>query len=50
MKMGRMVCYVMMVQAYVLVRTMLLVANVNNVLLDIGTFLHVKVHKNIPKL
>ena len=47
MKMGQMVYYVMMVLVYVLVRKMLLVRNVTNVLLDIGAFLHVKVHKNI---
>ena len=48
MQMGQMVYYVMMVLVYVLVRPMLLVANVSSVLLGIGTFLHVKVHKIIP--
>ena len=48
MKMGQMVYHVMMALVYVLVRTMLLVTNVLSVLLDIGTFLHVKVNKNIP--
>ena len=46
--MGQMVYYVMMALVYVLARTMLLVTNVPNVQQDIGTFLHVKVNKNIP--
>ena len=46
--MVQMVYYVMMALVYVLVRPMLLVTNVPNVQQDIGTFLHVKVNKNIP--
>ena len=46
--MGQMVYYVMMALVYVRARTMLLVTNVLSVLLDIGTFLYVKVNKNIP--
>ena len=46
--MGQMVYYVMMALVYVLARTLLLVTNVISVLLDIGTFLHVKVNNNIP--